>query len=227
MAPDQRGEVGDVIVVGIHAVQPDLANSLLHVDGVPVHDRIESKTEGAKLLFLPLLKRTPDFAAFAMMDTPAEAVTQFCVVELGQDAPPKGRVVDIMKNVDGLGDPADFGERAGQGSRLVPDLERPHDARRLEMPEFQRAGEADDIRPVFADQREIDGAFAEVVERAVIGFPVLRVRSTWARLVCMRSASRACPASADQVLLGPSAAPSGRLRCQTPRSPRPLARALR
>ena len=77
-----------------------------------------------------------------------------------------------MKNVNGLGDPADFGERAGQGGRLVPDLERPHDTRRLGMPEFQRAGEADDIRPVFADQREIDGAFAKAVERAVIGFPV-------------------------------------------------------
>ena len=96
MAPDQRGEVDDVIVVGIHAVQPDLANSLLHVDGVPVHDRIESETEGAKLLFLPLLKRTPDFAAFAMMDTPAEAVTQFCVVELGQD----GRDLTLIMAAD-------------------------------------------------------------------------------------------------------------------------------
>jgi hypothetical protein len=74
--------------------------------------------------------------------------------------------------MDCLGDPADFGERAGQGGRFVPDLERPHDACRLEMPEFQRAGEADDVRPVFPDQREIDGAFAKAVEWAVISFPV-------------------------------------------------------
>jgi hypothetical protein len=130
-----------------------------------------------KELFLPLLKRTPDFAAFAMMDTPAEAVTQFSMVELGQDTAAERRVVDVVKDyVDRLGDPADFGERAGQGGRLVPDLERPHDAGRLEMPDLQRTGEADDIRPVFADQREIDGAFAEAVERAVIGFAVYQRR---------------------------------------------------
>ena len=30
MAPDQRGEVGEVIVADIHAVQPDLADGFLH-----------------------------------------------------------------------------------------------------------------------------------------------------------------------------------------------------
>ena len=141
MAPDQRGEVGNIVVSDVHSVQPDLADGFLHVDGVPMHNGIEGETQASQLLFLSLLKRTSDFAAFAMMDTPAKAVTQFRVVELGQDAPPKGLVVDVVKNVDGLGDPADFRESARQGGWLVPDLERPHDARRLEMPEFQRAGE--------------------------------------------------------------------------------------
>ena len=67
MAPDQRGEVGDVVVADIHAIRPDLANGLLHVDGVPMHDGIESQAKSAKLLFLSLLKRTSDFAAFAVM----------------------------------------------------------------------------------------------------------------------------------------------------------------
>ena len=97
MAPDQRGEVGNVIVVDIHAVQPDLADGFLHVDGVPMHSGIEGETQAAQLLFLPLLKRTPDFAAFAMMDTPAEAVTQFSMVELGQDAAAERRVVDVVR----------------------------------------------------------------------------------------------------------------------------------
>jgi len=60
MAPDQRGEVGDVVVVDIHALLPDVANGLLHVDGVPVDDGIEGEAQGAKLLFLPLLKRASD-----------------------------------------------------------------------------------------------------------------------------------------------------------------------
>src|SRR5208283_1592675 len=111
--------------------------------------------KGAELLFLSLLERTPDFAAFAVVNAPAEAVAQLRVVELGQDAPSERRVIDVVKNVDGLDDPADFGERARQGGRLVPDLERPHDARGLEVPEFQRAGEADDIRPVLPDQGQV------------------------------------------------------------------------
>ena len=84
MAPDQRGEVGDIVVADVHSVQPDLANGFLHVDGVPMHDGIESEAKGAKLFFLPLLERTPDFAAFAMMNAPAEAMAQFSMVELGQ-----------------------------------------------------------------------------------------------------------------------------------------------
>ena len=112
MAPDQRGEVGDVVVVDIHAFLPDVANGLLHVDGVPVDDGIEGEAQGAKLLFLSLLERTSDFAAFAVMNTPPKTVTQFGMVELGENAPPERCVVDVVKDVDRLGDPADFGERA-------------------------------------------------------------------------------------------------------------------
>src|ERR1700709_1342524 len=110
-----------------------------------MHDGIESEAKGAKLLFLSLLERTPGFAAVAVINAPAEAMAQFCVVELGQDAAAKRRVLNVVKDVDGLGDPADFGECAGQGGRLIFHLKGPHDARRLEMPEFQRAGEADGI----------------------------------------------------------------------------------
>jgi hypothetical protein len=84
----------------------------------------------------------------------------------------RSRLIPSNIYVDCLGDPADFGKRARQGRWFIPDLQCAHDTRRLEMPEFQRAGEADHIGPVFADQREIDGAFAEAVERAVIGLPV-------------------------------------------------------
>jgi hypothetical protein len=46
------GEVGDVVVADIRAVRPNLANGFVHVDGVPMHDGIESEAKGAKLLFL-------------------------------------------------------------------------------------------------------------------------------------------------------------------------------
>jgi len=101
-----------------------------------MHDGIESKAWGTKLLFLSLLERIPDFAAFAVVNAPTEAMAEFCMVELGQDAAADRRVVNVSKDVDGLGDPADFGERAGQGSRLIFHLKGAHDTRRLEMPEF-------------------------------------------------------------------------------------------
>ena len=77
-----------------------------------MHDGVEGKSKGPKLLFLPLLKRASDLAAFAMMDMPPKTVMQFCMVELGQNAPPERRIVDVVKDVDCLGDPADFGKRA-------------------------------------------------------------------------------------------------------------------
>lgn len=103
---------------------------------------------GDELFFLSLLEWTSDFTAFAVMNAPAEAMAQFGMVELGQDAPAECRVVDVVKNVDRLGDPADFGECARRGGRLIFHLKGPHDAHRLEMPEFQRASETDHIRPV-------------------------------------------------------------------------------
>ena len=47
MAPDQRGEVGDIVVADTDSVQPDLADGFLHVDGVPVDDSIEGEAKGA------------------------------------------------------------------------------------------------------------------------------------------------------------------------------------
>ena len=85
MAPDQRGEVGDVVVVDLDAALPELLDGFLHVDGVPMHDDVEGEAQGSKLFLLALLKRTSDFAALAMMNAPAKAVTQFRVVELGVD----------------------------------------------------------------------------------------------------------------------------------------------
>lgn len=81
-----------------------------------MHSGIEGETQAAQLLFLPLLKRTPDFAAFAMMDTPAEAVTQFSMVELGQDAAAERRVVDVVKDVDRLGSVRTRADKASSSS---------------------------------------------------------------------------------------------------------------
>src|SRR5277367_1597651 len=99
MAPDERREVGDVLVADLQAVPSQLLDGRLHVDGVPVHDGIEGEAKAAKLFFLPLLKRASDFAALAVVDTPPEAVTQFRVIELSQDASAERGVVDVAQDV--------------------------------------------------------------------------------------------------------------------------------
>jgi hypothetical protein len=53
MAPDQRGEVGDVVVADIHTVRPDLAKGLLHVDGIPMHAGIEREAKRQAALPVP------------------------------------------------------------------------------------------------------------------------------------------------------------------------------
>ena len=68
MSPDQRGDVGEVVVVDVHTVCPDLLKRFLHVNGVPVHDGVEGETQGTELLFLHLSQRASDFAALAMMN---------------------------------------------------------------------------------------------------------------------------------------------------------------
>ena len=81
MAPDQRGEVGDVVVLDIQRGEwPPACRWRSRDDG------IEGEAQGAELLFLPLLKRASNLPAFTMVNTPAETMTQFRVVELGQNA---------------------------------------------------------------------------------------------------------------------------------------------
>ena len=78
--------MGDVLVVDVHAVPSQLLDGGLHVDDIPVHDGIEGEAKAAQLLLLALLERASDFATLAVVDTAGEAVTQFRVIELGQDA---------------------------------------------------------------------------------------------------------------------------------------------
>ena len=52
MSPDQRGEVGEVVVANVHTVCPDLLKRFLHVDGIPVRDGVEGEAEGAEPLAL-------------------------------------------------------------------------------------------------------------------------------------------------------------------------------
>jgi hypothetical protein len=146
----------------------DLANDFLHVDGVPVGNGVEDQTEDAKVFLLLLPQRISDFPALAQEQLAAEAVAGFLPVELDENAPAESRVVDISEDMESFDDPPEFGQGARQRCRLVLDLHHAHDAGGSEVAEFQGAGEADEIRPILKDQRQIDFARGDAVQGAVV-----------------------------------------------------------
>jgi len=78
---------------------------------VPEHDGVDDQAERAELVFLPFPVALPELSPLAVEDGPGEGMTAFGAVELGEDPPPVGLVVEIGQQVEGLGDPAEFGER--------------------------------------------------------------------------------------------------------------------
>ena len=127
MSPNQRREVGDICIVAACALSRDLAKGFLHVDGVPIGDGVQGEAKGSELLFLPLTKRASDFATLAVMDPPPETVAQFLAIELDENAPTEGGIVDIAQNVDGFYDAPEFGQGASESCRAIFDLQRTHD----------------------------------------------------------------------------------------------------
>jgi hypothetical protein len=121
------------------------------------------------LLFLTLAKRAPDFAALAQVNAATETVSQFLPIELNEDSAPEGGIVDIVEDVDGFDDAPKLGQSFCEGRRTILDLQHPHDARSLEVPEFERPCQADQIVPVFDDQADVDRSVDDRVERPISG----------------------------------------------------------
>jgi len=95
VTPGYRREAGDIGGEWRRSGLAELSQGFLHVDGVPMYNGVEGQSEGSELLFLPLAKRTSDFATLAMMDAPSETVAQFLAIKLDEDAPTEGGIIDI------------------------------------------------------------------------------------------------------------------------------------
>jgi hypothetical protein len=116
---------------------------------------------------LALAQRASDFAAVAVMDAPPELVAQLLPVELKQYPTPEWSVVDVAQDVQRLDDAPEFGQGLGQRRRAVFDLQHAHDACGLEVTKLERSGQADQVRPVFPDQSDVDPAPGERIELSV------------------------------------------------------------
>ena len=115
-----------------------------HVDRVPEHHRIGDHAKRAELVFLILAIRLSDFAAPAVADGPDHPMTALAPVELCEDTPTIGRVVDIVEQVDGLVGRSQFHDRACQAGGTFASQKRAHQFRGLYGAELSATSRSND-----------------------------------------------------------------------------------
>jgi len=100
----------DVGVLDVVAVETELGQGGVEIAGVPQDDGIEDEAKRTELAFLAFAVALAQLAALTVEDLAGDSMAGFDAVELGEDAPPVGLVVEVGKQVEGLGDPAEFGD---------------------------------------------------------------------------------------------------------------------
>jgi len=94
------------------------------VAGVPQDDGVDDEAEGAELVLLAFAVALAQLPALAVEDGPGEGVPALGPVELSEDPSAVGLVVEVGEQVEGLGDPAEFGDGPPSGVGLPPALQR-------------------------------------------------------------------------------------------------------
>jgi hypothetical protein len=90
-------------------------------------------------------------------------------VDLGEDAPAVGLVIEVSQQEDGLGDAADLGERSSEGAGATSGVEDPQQLRRPHRAGEQRSCHPEEVVPVGGDEAGIDAMASDGVEGAVAG----------------------------------------------------------
>lgn len=102
---DEVGRVGGALAIAVVEKAVDVA-------GVPKDDDVEEQAEGAELLLLALAVATAEVSAVAEEEETGEGMSGLAAIELGGETAAEGLVVDVVEEVEGLGDAADLLERA-------------------------------------------------------------------------------------------------------------------
>ena len=107
-------QAGNILVTDQEAFGPQLSQGGIHIDGIPQDDEVDHEAEGAKLVLLAIAVALAQLPTAPMEDDTGELVALFTPVELDQDAPAVGLVVNVSQQVLGLDDAAEFRQRLGQ-----------------------------------------------------------------------------------------------------------------
>ncbi len=101
-----------------------------------------------------------------------ELVAALTTVELDQDAPAIGCVVNEAQQVEGLYKLAQLFQRPGQLGRAVLGLQGADQSGGLHGAELEGAGEPQQVLPVLDDEPDVDALARQAIQGAVVGFAV-------------------------------------------------------
>ena len=150
LVPERR-QSGDILRPDLVTFGSELVHGCVHVDRVPEHDEVDDQPECSKLIVLALAVALAKFAALAVENDACELVTSLAAVELYENAPAIAFVVDETQQVECLYQAAQFRKCVGEPGRTVVHLERASGAGGADDAKLQRAGEAQQVVPVFGE----------------------------------------------------------------------------
>ena len=170
MVGDNWRHLGDVLVKDSMALQPELFDSGLHIDRVPMGDDVEHEAESPELFFLSLTQWLAYFAPVTVTKAPTKRMPRFLAVQLYQDSPAKLRVAGVTQDMDRFGCAPDLGQRLSHGRRPIFDLQEAHDAARLKVSKFEGSTQTNKVLPLGLRAFKVKVAKVQFIERRVVGF---------------------------------------------------------
>jgi hypothetical protein len=102
--------------------------------GVPDHERVEREAERAELVFLAVAVGLAQLALVAVEDDPGDGVSALVAVEPDAGLAAELLAVDPGEQVQRLGDPAEFGDRAPEPGGASAALEDAQQLGRADAP---------------------------------------------------------------------------------------------
>jgi hypothetical protein len=168
----QRREAREVLIGDLVAGGAELGDGVVEVLGVPEHERVEREAERAELVFLPVAVGLTQLTLVAVEDDPGDGVPALVAVEPDAGLAAQFLAVDPAEQVQRLGDPAELGDRPPESAAASAALEYTQQLGGADGPGRQRAGDAQDVLPLLADQVDVDAVAGEAVEWSVVGVAV-------------------------------------------------------
>ena len=130
----QGGEASNVLGLRLDTLAAQMGKRRVHVQGVPEHHHVDHQAQRPELVLLAFAVALADLATLAVEDRPRHAVATLSAVQLREDAPAVGLVIDVGQQVERLGHPPQFADRPRQGRGAAAPQQRTDQLRGADGP---------------------------------------------------------------------------------------------